>query len=166
MSKDHIEPSRQVIMRFPDTDPNKDPWSGAAIETGRNFDDDTPIDENVGLMPPLGKSSAELQSELTPPINPDNIEIEQEDDPDQQWLQFSLRDVLILTTAACISLGAVRLLPPGIFALVAGGATLLFLLIAREQDISIPRFRAITVGLVTLYLIAMVGAIVQSAWGV
>ena len=67
-SNDHIHPARQVVMRLPDTDPDKDPWSGAAIESGRNLSDDTPIDENVPLMPPLGKSPAELNAQFAKPI--------------------------------------------------------------------------------------------------
>ena len=161
--KDHIEPSRQVIMHLPNTDPTKDPWTGAAIEQGRNLSDDTPIDENVSLMPALGKTPAEMGSELSPPINADDIVIEREA-ADQPILQFSMWDLVILMTAAAGALGAVRILPPVLFALVAGAVTLVFLFIAHEQPISTTRLRTITIGLVTIYLFAMLGAILQTAW--
>ena len=94
---------------------------------------------------------------------PDDL-LDESPEDEGPLLQFSLRDVMILMAAAGISLGAVRLLSAPFFALVAGGGTLLFLLVAREHQMSAARFRAITVGLLTVYLIAMIGAIVQSAW--
>ena len=152
-------------MRLPDTDTDKDPWSGAAIDSGRNLPDETPIDENVSLMPALGKTPAEIGAELTEPLEPEELlEDSADEGSDRDWMQFSIGDVLILMAAAGASLGTVRFLPPAIFALLAGGATVLFLMIARESQISRPRFRTIVLGLITIYLVGIISAIVRSVW--
>ena len=117
-------------MRLPDTDPDKDPWTGAAIESGRNLADETPIDESVPLMPPLGKTPAEIGAALTDPIKPEDLVDEGSgEESDQQWLQFTLGDMLILMTAVGVALAGPQLLPPGVFALVAGAGTALFLML-------------------------------------
>ena len=152
-------------MRLPDTDPDKDPWTGAAIESGRNLVDETPIDESVPLMPPLGKTPAEIGAALAEPIKPEDlVDEDSSDESDQQWLQFSLADVLILMAAVGIALAGPQILPPGVFVLIAGAGTALFLMFARDREISRARFRTIVVGLLTLYVVATVATIVATAW--
>ena len=161
---DRIHPARQVIMRLPDTDPRRDPWTGVPMAAGRNLDDET-IDENVALLPPLGKTPAELNAELSEPIRPeDYLEEEAHEESDRDWVQFTLSDILVLMTAAGVALGGVRFLPGGIFALLGGVAAVLFLVIFSDGQISRPRFRNIAVGLVTFYVVAIVAVIVNTAW--
>ena len=160
-----IQPSRQVIMRLPDTDASRDPWSGAAIETGRNLPDEAPIDEDVNLMPPLGKTAAEVGAELADPIRPEDLVDKSHDDEfARDWMQFSLRDVMILTTIGAVGLASVRWLPPAPLAVVAGTVTLVFLWITHEQRMHNRATRLIGLGLLTLYLIATAAAIVNSWW--
>ena len=161
-----IHPARQVVMRLPDTDPNKDPWTGAAIDDpGRNLPDDSPIDENVSLLPPLGKTCAEVEAELTEPVRPeDYLPLVDEQESDHNWLQFTLSDILILMTACGVALGGARLLPTGLFALLAGLITLLFLAVVRDQQISRPRFRTIVIGLMTIYLVSTAASIGMTLW--
>mgnify|MGYP006908277015 CR=1 FL=1 len=164
-TNDRIHPARQVIMRLPDTDPTKDPWSGTPLESGRNLDDDTPLDENVAVLPPKGKTPAQIEAELTEPVAVDDLE--DEDDPaeaERTWRQFTLADILVFMTAVGIALGGVRFVPTGIFALFAGVVTLLFLVLVGDRQISPRRFRNIVVGLVTFYVVATIATIVHTIW--
>ena len=135
------------------------------MESGRNLADETPIDENVLLMPPLGKTPAEIGASLTDPIKPEDLVDENSgEESDQQWLQFTLGDILILMTAVGVALAGPQLLPSGVFALVAGAGTALFLMLVRDRQISPARFRTIVIGLLTIYLVATVATIVTTVW--
>ena len=152
-------------MRLPDTDTSKDPWTGAAIESGRNLPDETPIDENVTLMPPLGKTAAEVGAELADPIRPEDLLDKQpEDEFSVESVQFSLRDMLILMTIAGVGLAALRWLSPAPMAVVAGAVTLVFLWATHDQRLRGTWLRLTGLGLLTIYLIATASAIVRSLW--
>ena len=70
----------------------RDPWTGAPITSGRNFADPAAFDENVGLAPPEGKTSAELLDEDRTPLRIDPFAEREEEEIRPQ---FSLRELLV-----------------------------------------------------------------------
>lgn len=168
-NRDRIEPSRRSVMRLADTDPDKDPWTGAARQTGRNLADEAPLDENVALLPPLGKTPAQLGAELQR-RETENIEalvarqLEQERAQADARPQFSLRQLLLLMTAASIGLAGVRLLPPGLFALAAGGLALLLLWLTTQYEIKQRWVHALGLAALSIYAASFVAAVVKAWW--
>jgi prepilin-type N-terminal cleavage/methylation domain-containing protein len=160
----HINPAMRVVMRLPATDATKDPWTGAPITSGRNFADESAIDENVALAPPEGKSPAELYGELEGKRLADEIaqreaELAAVVPPKPQ---FTLTELLVVTTIAGVGLGGARVLPAGAFACLVGTMAVGALWLSGYWQIRSRWAQVAVWSLVGMYVIAAIVAIVRS----
>jgi hypothetical protein len=156
----HIRPAQRVVMRTPDTDITKDPWTGAPITSGRNCEDPSLVDENTRLAPAEGKSSAQLLEELEGPRD-ERALAQQEVEPPARP-QFSLAELLVLTTIAAVGLAGARALPAGPFACLVGVLGFAAMWLTGHWQIRNRWVHLGVWGLVMIYVIAAAAAIWRS----
>ena len=111
------------------------------------------------VAPAECKSLAEIRFETEPP----NLE----DEPENQDLsshgpppRFTVLELMIFVTFAAVGLSAVRWMPPGYFAGVAGIVAFVALLMGGAQKSKNTVARLFIWGVVTVYVFAAVGAVV------
>jgi hypothetical protein len=141
-------------MRLPDTDSAKDPWTGAPISGGRNFDEADAIDDNVALAPPEGKSQAELLEEL----EGRKYELADEVEPAPLRPQFSLAELLVLMTIAAVGLAGARALPAAPLACLVGIMGFAAMWLIGQWQIRNRWVHLAVWGLLLIYVIAAVAA--------
>ena len=158
-----IHPAQRVVMRLPQSDATKDPWTGAPVTSGRNFDDPSLVDENTPLAPPEGKSPAQLLNELEGPEFYDKIAANMAKLADERPAkpQFSLAELLILTTIAAVGLAGVRVLPAAPLAGLVGILAFVAMWLTGHWQIRHRWVHLAVWGLVMIYAIAAVAAIVR-----
>lgn len=154
-----INPAMRVVMRLPETDATKDPWTGAPNTRGRNFVDESAIDENVALAAPEGKSPAEVLDELEGPQRFEYVS-EVADAPLKP--QFTLAELMILTTVAAVGLAGARVLPAGPFACLVGILGFVAMWLTGHYQIR-HRWAQLGVwGLILMYVVVAAFAIIRS----
>ncbi|MCA9266929.1 MAG: hypothetical protein KDA41_00585, partial [Planctomycetales bacterium] len=128
-----IDPQMRVVMRLPGDDHGKDPWTGRPQGGERNLTDDTEIDENVAVRPPVGKTPAEVFAEHSePPSLDDPLAVYE---APALVPQFSLQEILLLTTMAAVGFGGARALPAAPFACLVGVLAFVFLAVTTAANV-------------------------------
>lgn len=160
----HINPAMRVVLRLPQTDAAKDPWTGAPITSGRNFANESAIDENVALAPPEGKSAAELYDELEGRRKVEVIEQQLAELANQAppRPQFTIAEMLAFMTIAALGFGGVRVLPPGPFACFVGAIGFVALWLTGRWQVRSRWAHVVVYGLLAMYVCAVVAAIARS----
>jgi len=166
-----IGPPRRVVMRLPDTDSGKDLWTGAAQPSEGELDDEAAlaenasIDENVPLMPPLGRTPAEVQAEWSEYPILEQVLAEQRRIEAERPLQFTIGELLMLMTMAAIGLAGLRWFPPVWMSLTMGAMTVGFLWATTRYEI---RNRAVHVAgwsMLSIYFVSLIAAIARTTSG-
>ncbi len=153
-----IGPPTWVVMRLPGDKREGPPPANAAENSASKLPD---LDENVGLLPPEGKSRAELNAEL---FEPPDLHDPYADPESSLAPRFTISDLLLLTTFAAVGMAGVRVLPPAPLAAFIGVITFFFFWLTSIYQVRGRWFRMAGWALATIYLIASAGAMVQSWW--
>jgi hypothetical protein len=160
----HINPAMRVVLRLPTSDQTKDAWTGAPITSGRNFADESAIDENVALAPPEGKSPAELYDELEGRRAVEEIEKQIAALANQRppKPQFSVAELFVFMTVAAVGLGCVRVLPAGPFACLVGAIGFVAMWLTGHWQVRSRWVHVVVYSLLVMYVLAVIAAVVRS----
>lgn len=157
-SSQHIGPPTWVVMRLPGDKRDEARPANAAERSASKLDD---LDENVVLSPPDGKSRAELNAEFSEPID-------LHDPFAEPYVplapRFTISELLLLTTFAAVGMAGVRMLSPAPLAAFVGVIAFFFFWLTSIYQVRGRWFRMAGWALVTIYLIAAGGAMVQAWW--
>jgi hypothetical protein len=159
-----IHPAARVVMRLPGNNKDLDPWTGTERSRGPNHDESNPaFDENVGLTPPLGKTCAEVEAELRPPPRLDNPCVDPYlDEVNGPWYQFSLKELIFLTTLVAVGAAGARLLPPAPLACLVGVMTFAVMWFTTAIRVRNRWVHVASWGLLAIYVIAAIVALVRT----
>jgi hypothetical protein len=159
-----IHPAMRVVMRLPGNNKDVDPWTGAERSHGPNHDESDPaFDENVGLMPPLGKTPGEVEAELSPPPRLDNPYVDPYAEPaGGPWYQFSIKELIFLTTLVAVGAAAARVLPPAPLACLVGVITFAVMWFTSAVQVRKRWVHVTCWGLLAMYLVTTMVALVRS----
>lgn len=133
------------------------PSKQVPLDREREFLIAEPVDseaEELRVLPAEGPSREELsrQIEPPPPLALPAVEVERP-------VQWSISDLLVVTTGVAISLAGGTWMPPQVFAAVLGLVTLIFLLIVHLHPPESRLAKVIWGTLVFAYILAVVAAV-------